>query len=59
MILNYFLLIFAARRIHSLAARPEDPLIDVNKQVTDKNWQLLAEESSVQHLFQNPRLTVH
>jgi len=59
MILNYFSPIFAARRIPSLAAPPEDPLIDVNKQVTDKNWQLPAEGSSVQHLFRNPRLTVH
>jgi hypothetical protein len=59
MILNYFSLIFAARRIPSLAAQPEDPPIDVNRQVTDKNWQLPAEGSYVQHLFWNPRLTVH
>ena len=36
MIVNYFSLIFAARRIPSLAAQPEDPLIDVNKQVLTK-----------------------
>jgi hypothetical protein len=54
MILNYFSLIFAVRRIPSLAAQPENPLIDVNKQVTDKNWQLPAEDGPYNTCFRTP-----
>jgi hypothetical protein len=54
MIVNYFSLIFAARRIPSLAALPEDPLIDVNKQVLTKIGNFQQRDRPYNTCFRTP-----